>query len=87
MYKTSDPALVTGELKSIAGFDQVEEPPDSRYAVAIWTGTDKNTGSCPKSVIEDKRFTINELCILRGKGFCLDGEKAASGSRCPACHA
>jgi hypothetical protein len=44
MYKTSDPAAVTEELKSIARFSQVETPPNSRYAVAIWPRTDKETG-------------------------------------------
>jgi hypothetical protein len=44
MYKTSDPASVTEELKSIAQYDQVETPPDSRYALAVWPGTDKKTG-------------------------------------------
>jgi hypothetical protein len=43
MYKTSDPASVTEELKSIARYNQVETPPNSRYAVAIWPGTDKTT--------------------------------------------
>ena len=44
MYATSDPTSVTEELKSIARFNQVETPPDSRYAVAIWPGIDKETG-------------------------------------------
>jgi hypothetical protein len=44
MYKTPDPVSVTGELKSIAQFNQVETPPNSRYAVAIWPGTDKESG-------------------------------------------
>jgi hypothetical protein len=44
MYKTSDPEAVTEELKSIAQYDQVEAPPNSRYAIAIWPGTDKTTG-------------------------------------------
>ena len=35
MYKTSNPASVTPELKSIAQFDLLETPPNSRYAVAI----------------------------------------------------
>jgi hypothetical protein len=44
MYKTPDPASVTEELKAIAQFNQVETPPNSRYAVAIWPGTDKESG-------------------------------------------
>jgi hypothetical protein len=44
MYKTPDPASVTEELKAIAHFNQVETPPNSRYAVAIWPGTDKESG-------------------------------------------
>jgi hypothetical protein len=44
MYKTSDPASVTEELKSIARYNQLETPSNSRYSVAIWPGTDKKTG-------------------------------------------
>lgn len=44
MYKTSDPASVTEELKSIARYNQVETPPNSRFAVAIWPGIEKETG-------------------------------------------
>jgi hypothetical protein len=44
MYKTSDPASVNEQLKSIAQYNQLETPPNSRYAVAIWPGTDKDTG-------------------------------------------
>ena len=44
MYRTSDPTSMTEELKSIARYNQVETPPNSRYAVAIWPGTDKETG-------------------------------------------
>ncbi len=45
MYKTSDPTSVTGELKSIARYkDLLEHSTDSRYAVSIWPGTDKETG-------------------------------------------
>jgi len=44
MYRTSDPTSVTEELKSIARYNQVETPPNSRYAVAIWPGTDKASG-------------------------------------------
>jgi hypothetical protein len=44
VYATSDPTSVTEELESIARFNQVETPPNSRYAVAIWPGTDKENG-------------------------------------------
>jgi len=44
MYKTSDPASVTKEFKSVALFHQVETPPTSRYAVAVWPGLDTETG-------------------------------------------
>ena len=44
MYKTSDPASVNEELKSIARYNQVETPPNSRFAVAIWPGIEKETG-------------------------------------------
>jgi hypothetical protein len=44
MYKTSDPASRNQELKSIARYNQLETPPNSRYALAIWPGTDKDTG-------------------------------------------
>jgi hypothetical protein len=44
MYKTSDPASRNEELKSIARYNQLETPPNSRYALAIWPGTDKDTG-------------------------------------------
>ena len=43
MYKTRDPASVTEELKSIARFNEAEGPLNSRYAVAIWPGIDKET--------------------------------------------
>jgi hypothetical protein len=44
MYKTSDPESVTEEMKSIARFNQVETPPNSRFAVAVWPGIEKQTG-------------------------------------------
>ena len=45
MYKTSDPTSVPDELKSIARYKDLLEPSiDSRYAVSIWPGTDKETG-------------------------------------------
>lgn len=44
IYKTPDPSLSTEELKSIARYNQPETPPNTRYAVAIWAGTDKETG-------------------------------------------
>jgi hypothetical protein len=44
MYKTPDPESVTEELKSIARYNQVETPPNSRFAVAIWPGIEKETG-------------------------------------------
>jgi hypothetical protein len=44
IYKTSDPTSVTEELKSIAQLKDIVGPPDSRYAVSIWPGTDKETG-------------------------------------------
>jgi hypothetical protein len=44
MYKTSDPVSVTDGLKSSAEFNHPYTPPSSRYAVAIWPGTDKESG-------------------------------------------
>jgi hypothetical protein len=45
MYKTSDPTSVTEEMKSIARYhDELEPRLDTRYAVSIWPGTDKETG-------------------------------------------
>jgi hypothetical protein len=44
IYKTSDPASITKGFKSVALFHQVETPPISRYAVAVWPGTEIETG-------------------------------------------
>ena len=46
MYQTSDVAAITKELTSITTYKEIFGGSEtlSRYAVAIWPGTDKQTG-------------------------------------------
>jgi len=44
------------------------------------------SGSCPKSVIEDKRFSINGLRIPRSTAVLSGGGSVPSGSQRPRCH-
>jgi hypothetical protein len=48
MYRTDNPALLTPELERIARYKDLlqggNNPPNTRYAVAVWPATDRKSG-------------------------------------------